>query len=213
MLIDNEEPEVGIHELRAHLDACHDCGDWLSRAGALSRDLRAMLAAPPPDLADRVMRGLAARPAPPTWPLRLARALLVVIATCQAAIGYAMVVEPGLLPHKGMTHDIREIGAFNLAIGVGFLTAALRPHAVWGVLPLATVGAVILTGTAVWDLYGAEAEPMREVHHVIVIVGWVVLVWLARLMRNPPDAGDARPGWWPARPGGGRMATPPEATA
>ncbi|MFE0153606.1 zf-HC2 domain-containing protein [Nonomuraea sp. NPDC059007] len=212
VLIDNEEPEVGIHELRAHLDACQACGDWLSRAGELSRGLPGLLP-PPPDLTDRVMRHLASRPVPPAWPLRLARVLLGALATCQIAIGYAMVIKPDFILDTGPIHDIREIGAFNLALGVGFLTAALRPHTVWGILPLATAGAVILTATALWDLYGAATEPLRESHHVIVIVGWAVLVWLARLMRNPPEADGARPGGLPARPGGGRTATPPGAAA
>ncbi|GAA1017387.1 hypothetical protein GCM10009556_063560 [Acrocarpospora pleiomorpha] len=213
-MLDGAEPGVGLHRLRIHLDRCPVCVDWLSGAAGLGRALRAMPAAPAPDLTDRIMRGLTGPPPKPAWPLRLARTLAGAIAVCQIVIGYAMVVAPSLVLHEGgASHELKEIGAFNLAIGVGFLTAALRPRSVWGVLPAATAGAMILTGTALWDLGNAQVVTLREAHHLFVVAGWMALLWLAVLMRNPPDTGQARGGGFPATSGGGGAAASPGATA
>ncbi|RFS80968.1 hypothetical protein D0T12_34420 [Actinomadura spongiicola] len=194
--IDDQDPGVGTYELLTHVNGCTACGDWLNRVVDLNRELRATPPSPAPDLTDRIMLNLNERRPRSRRPLRVLQVLLATIAACQIVVGCLMVVVPMRLLHEGgLTHDLREVGAFNLAFGVGFLTAALRPRLVWGVLPVVTFGAVMLTGTALEDLRTGEVVTLREAHHSLLLAGCVVLICMVRLIRTRP-----------ASPGGG---TPP----
>ena len=88
------------------------------------------------------------------------------------------------------THIARHVGASSLALAVGLLYAAWRPHRAFGLLPL--VGALLATTllSAVLDTVDGSQSVVAEAVHIIEMIG-LVLLWMV--------AGS--PGWDRARDG------------
>lgn len=74
-------------------------------------------------------------------------------------------------------HLSREMGAFEMAMAVGLLSAAWRPRLASGLLPFAAALAAAVAFTAVADVIGGNAGAGAEAHHVLDLAG-VVLLWL-----------------------------------
>ena len=75
------------------------------------------------------------------------------------------------------THIARHVGASAVALAVGLVYAALRPHRAFGLLPL--VGALLATTLAstLLDTLSGNRDAFAETVHVAELVG-MVLLWM-----------------------------------
>ena len=136
--------------LDAHLAVCADCADHERRTWTLHRSLRLRPADLVPDLTEQIR----ARARPPrsqrlTW-LRLALGWIGLIGIVQA-------LPDLLLGHDAgeSVHIARHIGALTIALFVGFLYAAWRPHRAFGLLPIAiALAAAMSLGAIVYIIAG-----------------------------------------------------------
>ncbi|MFB9903920.1 zf-HC2 domain-containing protein [Allokutzneria oryzae] len=192
--MDGEPEPVPETATDQHLRGCADCRSWQARATALTRTLRVRPAVSPPDLAPAV---LAAAPAP-RQPGRWTRAALVAVATTQLALGIAQLV--GVAPasaHGGHDepmggHLFNESTAWNLALAVGMLWAALRARTVAGLLPVLTGFLVVLGGFSVHDLIVGAVPFARVASHVPLVIGLGLLYALHRQQRLPAPSSPDR---------------------
>lgn len=184
--------------LAAHIDGCSDCEAYADRVAHLTRQVRVRRLAPEPDFVVRVMT----RSRPP----RLGRGgwLRPALVWCGLVLlvqGFRPLVFGELADTP--THIARHVGASAVALAVGFVYAAWRPHRAYGLLPL--VGALLATTlvSTVLDTLSGNRNALAETVHLAELVG-LVLLWLV--------AGS--PGWdrvWHHRHGhvkGGRGAAP-----
>lgn len=74
-------------------------------------------------------------------------------------------------------HVARELGSFDVALGIGLLWAAWRPARSAGLLPMALALAATLAVTAGIDVARGTAPAVGEAHHVLDLAG-VTLLWL-----------------------------------
>ncbi|MFJ1765632.1 zf-HC2 domain-containing protein [Amycolatopsis sp. NPDC088138] len=161
-----------------HLDGCAACRDWFTGAQRLRR---AMLLRPAPAVPDLTASILERTPAPAGegWGLRIA---LAVVAIAQLGLAFAQLL--------GTTHDAmpghlaHESGAWNLAVGIGLLTAALRPRLAGGQLPLLTGFVGVLFALSAGDLATGQVTVARLATHVLVVLGLALLYAVHRAHRN-----------------------------
>jgi predicted anti-sigma-YlaC factor YlaD len=178
--LDGEDPGVSTAELDRHLAACVACREWLREAERLHRLLRVSAADPVPDLSESIVAAVARSGAPvgPGRAGRLARAGLVAVAGAQGAL---------MIPQlAGHLHVIHEAASWNVAVGAGFLLAALRPAQAAGLLaPIATAVALLYAVT-VRDLLGGDVHVEHEVAHLVLLIGVALLMLLRRSDGQPP---------------------------
>lgn len=153
-----------------HLDQCPACQTWQARASALTRSLRVRPAEPTPDLVEAVLE-VAVIPTPMRgwW----ARAALVVVAVAQLTLGMAEVlgVNQGMSDMPMSGHLFNESTAWNLALGIGMLWAALRTRAIAGMLPVMSGFLLMLTAFSVHDLLNGGVTLSRVSSHGLLVVG------------------------------------------
>jgi peptidoglycan/LPS O-acetylase OafA/YrhL len=105
---------------------------------------------------------------------RLVRAGLAVVAMAQ----FVIIIPALVLGHGGIgvpAHAARELGAFNLALAVGFAAAALRQAHARGMRPLVGAATVCLIALSVIDTANGQTTLLAEVPHVIAVIGLVLL--------------------------------------
>lgn len=158
--------------LDAHLAECDECRDWHDRAVALASRTR-----PPtdewqhPNIEPRhfgMFRAL-------RFALAWTGALLIVWSA------------PGVFDSttdEAYIHLARHQAAFGVAIGVVFLVVAWRPDRAYGVMPMAVVFVVALTGAAVADLALGASSLSKESRHVVEIIG-LGLLWALGVNAGP----------------------------
>jgi predicted anti-sigma-YlaC factor YlaD len=184
--LDNErEPELtaALHE---HLSTCRHCQEWQEAAHKLTRRVRLTGVGPRPDRTERILDAVLRDSPRREQGRRLARGGLVA-----AAAGQLVIIVPALvLGQAGLDvppHASRELGAFNLALSVGFLVAAARPARAKGMLALigAATGALLLL--SVVDSGLGQTTLPNEVPHLITLAGWVMLWLLTRTEPSSPS--------------------------
>jgi predicted anti-sigma-YlaC factor YlaD len=190
-LLDDEEPEVEPRSLDEHLQTCADCRRWRSAAHEVTRNARLEPARPVTVPSDELVAAVLAHSRPPRRPgsVALARAGLVALAAAQTWI-----TVPSLLlgrDHHAPEHIAHEIGAFAMALAVGFLVAAWRPDRARGMRTLVGIVAGLLLVTAALDLIHGRTDFSEEAPHLLTIVGWLLLVHVAAA--TPPITGE--PSW------------------
>jgi predicted anti-sigma-YlaC factor YlaD len=190
--------------LAEHLAGCPACHAWQEAAHQLTRRVRVTLARPVPDQTERILNAVLAdrttRRQPGQRSPRLARIGLAV-----AAFAQLVIIIPALVfGNAGIgvpPHASRELGAFNLALAIGFLAASLRPVRARGMLPLVGAAIMALILLSAVDTAAGQTTVLAEVPHLIALVGWLLLYALARIDRHEPDRPDAagghpERGWW-----------------
>jgi predicted anti-sigma-YlaC factor YlaD len=171
--IDGEDTGVSGDVLGAHLRACRPCRDFATSLHRLDDVLPAADLTVPERSADilaAVRRDRAAR-SPSAVAGRVARAGLAVLAVAQMATAlFELTAGTG-------AHSLRDLGAFQLALAVGFLVAAVRPTTAPGLLPTAAALALCLLAVVGLDIAAGQTTSAGEATHTTELLG-VALVWL-----------------------------------
>ncbi|WP_446223079.1 zf-HC2 domain-containing protein [Nocardia sp. IBHARD005] len=186
--LDGEDEPVPADRLDEHLANCPDCRSWYAVAGRMTRRVRVSPAPPIPDLSAQI---LAAQPvaAPRRATARtVSRVLLALTGAAQltVALAQALGVDFGMTAAHGehaaamSAHLLNETTAWTAALGVGFLTAALRPRTVAGLLPMVAAFVVVLGGYAAVDGMQDRVTVARLASHSLVLLGALLLMLLAR---------------------------------
>lgn len=188
--LDGEDEGVPADQVDAHLETCADCQGWHETATALTRTLRVRPATPVPDLAAEVLDAAPpiVPPAPRGW---LPRTLLGGVAIAQLTLGLAQVLGTGASPHGAhvtgvdSSHLFNESTAWNLALGLGLLWAALRPAATAGLLPVTAAFVAVLIPYSASDLLTGAATAGRVLSHSLLLVGLALLALVHFRDRDP----------------------------
>ena len=172
--LDGEDSGIDGATLAGHLATCSGCRNWEADVVGLTRSVRVASADPIPDLTPSILAAIGREPVhsrlDPT-PLRWG---LVAV----AAVQFVFALSTLWFGANGVTgHLTREVGSFDLALGVGFLFAAWRPSRAYGMLPL--VGALVacLAVTTAVDLTEGRAGAGGEAAHLLDLVG-LAFLWL-----------------------------------
>jgi predicted anti-sigma-YlaC factor YlaD len=167
---------LGVDEalLDAHLATCPACCDHAAALASLHRSLRLQSADQVPDLTDQILTAAAAdRPRLRLNPTLVLRWVLVVIAAVE--IGLA---SPDLL---GRWHTGSELGTWCIAVGVGFLSVAMKPARAAALVPMLGFAGVLTALVTTRHLMDGAAKLSEEWPHGLVLAGVVVLVTISRL--------------------------------
>ncbi|KDO07392.1 zf-HC2 domain-containing protein [Amycolatopsis mediterranei] len=159
-----------------HLASCAKCREWFAGAERLRRAMLLRPAPPVPDLTAAILERTPA-PSGDGWGLRIA---LAVVAIAQLGPAFAQLLGTA---HDG-GHLGHESGAWNLAVGIGPLTAALRPKTAGGQLPLLTGFVGVLAVWSAGDLAAGQVALSRVATHVLVVLGPALLYAVHRGHRD-----------------------------
>jgi predicted anti-sigma-YlaC factor YlaD len=172
--LDGEATSAEEARLDRHLAVCASCRRFHDEVAALNRSVRLRSPASDPAFVARVMAD--ARPA------RLGRGgwMRPVLAWCAIVVGVQSFAPLVFGDSDGASaHTARHLGASGLALAVGLLYAAWRPHRAYGLLPFvgALFGATVIA--AVVDMIDGDASAFAESTHLAELIGIVVLWMIA----------------------------------
>jgi predicted anti-sigma-YlaC factor YlaD len=203
--LDGEELAGESAAIDAHLSGCGDCRHYLERAARVTRLTRTRVAEENPDLVAAV---LATAPPIPrrrrsAFPVRIALGGVGLAQCVLAAGGIALAgAHHGSIELAGASaaHLSHESSAWNLALAVGFLWAALATARPSGLVPIIGAFVGVLTVLSALDVLRGSVDPARLLTHGLVVAGWLLLLILQHITR--PDRGrgstTGRPGDRPA---------------
>ncbi len=177
--LDGEDPGAPAAAVEDHLGRCPRCRRWSAELARSARTLRVTAAEPVPDLTAPILAAARRRPAPTPGPARVAL-LLVGLAQLVVAL-------PGLLgdAEGASVHMAREHGAWELALAMGLLVAAVRPARTAGLVPvLAVLTATLVLSTGI-DVASGHTTALAETSHLLPLVGLAMLVLLRRWSPAP----------------------------
>jgi predicted anti-sigma-YlaC factor YlaD len=169
------DDELHLHEqqvLDTHLAGCPACRAHAERIAALTRSVRLRSAGAEAEFVARVMaRSRPARLGRGGW-LRPALAWCAIVIAGQS-------VRPLVLGEIAgtPTHIARHVGASGLALAIGLLYAAWRPHRAFGLLPFVAALAGTTLLSAILDTVTGSRSAMAEMFHVSELAG-LVLLWM-----------------------------------
>jgi predicted anti-sigma-YlaC factor YlaD len=169
------DDELGAHDsqrLEHHLSTCGECTAYAASVASMARSTRLRTAHVDPVFVETVMaRSRPARLGRGGW-MRPALAWIAVLTVAQSVSPLVFGEIDGT-----PTHVARHVGASTLALGIGLLYAAWRPHRAFGLLPFvaALFGAMIVA--ALFDMLSGDRSPVSELAHATEMVG-MVLLWM-----------------------------------
>lgn len=186
--MDGEDEPLPPEAVDRHLMTCAGCRSWYGHAQTMRRVMTVRAAPPVPDLTDTILERIPA-PSGEKWPARIG---LGIVAVAQLTLSVAQFL--GIATGMGgmaeggsmMDHLTHESTAWNVAVGVGLLWAALRTRAAAGQLPLLTGFVLVLTAFSAGDLLGSEVTAGRVLSHSLIVVGLVLLYVVHRQNREAP---------------------------
>lgn len=182
--LDHEALPPGLDEgaVDAHLATCPPCTTWAEEATVLHRAVRVRPARPVPDRTETILATVpaASRPRPVREGVRYAL-LAIGITQLVLAVPALFLAQDANTP----VHLTREMGAFELALAVGILSAAWRPRLATGLLPFAGALAAATLVAAGVDVVQGATVAVTEAHHILDLAG-VALLWL--LQTRPGQA-------------------------
>ncbi len=196
--LDGEEPAapagLADNSVDFHVRSCPACRRWAEAATELHRATRVRPAEWGPDLTTTILARIDAEDKPGTRPGRGRRLADIRVGLAVVALLQLVLAVPPLLGLEAgaSVHVARELGSFDAALAVGFLVCAWQPARAAGLLPVAGALAVFLVATAILDVASGRAPAASESHHLLDLVG-LVLVWLAARAEAEPGRG----GGWP----------------
>ncbi len=171
--LDAESTGLPSDDIDRHLAGCDACRAWQEAAHEVTRQFRLQAAedlasVPAPLRADVV--GTASRRRPSQ--VVVARAALV-------AAGIAQLLVTSRLLLSGDIDSFRDLGALEVALGVGYLVAAALPRRAAGMRSIVGTAALLLVASALLDLVHHRTTAFDEAPHLIAVAGWLLIVFLA----------------------------------
>lgn len=180
---DGEQSDELSATLAEHLADCASCRQWQRSAQTVTTLVRQAPVPVPPDRTEELLAAVLADQAPRRHTRRRlllqARAGLAAVAAGQ----FVLIVPALVFGNAGGGTPVQashELGAFNLALAVGFIVAALRPSLARGMLPLAGVASATLFVLAFVDSALGHTTLKAEAPHLITILGSLLLFALVR---------------------------------
>lgn len=168
-----------------HLAGCSDCRAWTLDVERIQRAARVAAA---PVMTDETERFVAAVQADSARRAGARRRLLPVqVALAAVAAAQLAVAVPSLLlGHDGFApeHVAHELGAFTVALAVGFASAAYRPRLATGMVPIVGIVAGLLVVTAWLDAALDNTTISSEWPHLLEVAGFLLLLRLAYLSND-----------------------------
>jgi predicted anti-sigma-YlaC factor YlaD len=169
--------------LAEHLTGCSSCRQWERSAEVVTTQVRRAPVPVPPDRTEQLLAAVLADQAPRRS--TRGRFLTPVRAgLAAAAAGQFVLIVPALVFGNAgggtPVHSSHELGAFNLALAVGFAVAALRPSLARGMLPFAGVTSVTLFVLASVDSAQGYTTLAAEAPHLITVFGSLLLLAATR---------------------------------
>lgn len=191
------EPEPPLtEEITEHLADCPYCAVWRESMHQLTRRVRLTSARALPDRTPQLLAAVLADQ-PTRRPSRAAYRVVRLGLAVAAAAQFVIIVPALILGDAGALvppHASRELGAFNVALAVGYVVAALRPSRARGALPLVAAATGLLVVLAFIDSALGQTTLLAESPHLIAVVGWALLAVLARGDAQEPLGRVGRPG-------------------
>ncbi len=182
-------------QLADHLEVCDGCARFAGDIAGLARRTRVGAAEEVPDLSVAITRRVAAElpagyatsaPSPSGSRVRT-RDLRRLVAL--AGVAQFVLAMPMLLGLVGPdVHAGRDLGALQVALGVGLVCAALQPRRASGLLPVLAVVAATTVVAGVLDVAMGVASLAAELTHLSELIGVVALWALARRTAQRPAA-------------------------
>lgn len=209
-LLDSEQPGVEHQQLERHLAACEACRRWREDAHAVTRRFRlAPVDVPAPR--EELLGSTRAARSRWSWP---EAATLTRLALLLVAVGQISITVPVLIfgsDHDAPIHVAHEMGAFDLALAIGFLAAAWRPSKARGMSTIVGAAALVLILTAVIDLAVGRTSPGDEAPHLLAVAGWLLLRRLSAFTPAPIEELELpMPAWLAERRESARREPAPE---
>jgi predicted anti-sigma-YlaC factor YlaD len=185
--LDGEPAMHSSAAVNGHVTGCDECRSWQEAAHRLTRSTRLTPARAMTDDTARILEAVMAdrkvRRPPLRNTLKNSRRLFFRGGLAMAAMGQLAITVPALvLGDAGVgvpLHASRELGAFNLALAVGFVLAALRPKLARGMLPLVAVATFGLIVVVAVDTAWGATTLLAEVPHLITVAGMALLFLIA----------------------------------
>ncbi|WP_230862493.1 zf-HC2 domain-containing protein [Amycolatopsis camponoti] len=178
--MDGETGPLPEAEVERHLRGCGACQAWQDQARRLRRSMLRQAPAVP-DLTAAILER-APLPSREKWAARVALGLVGLV---QSGLGFAEFLVPGDT-HAGAIHLSNESAAWNLALGIGLLWAALRPRTAGAQLPLVAGFALVLGVASVIDVSDGQVGAGRLLTHSLLVVGLVLMFVVHREQRRRP---------------------------
>ncbi len=177
--LDGEAFELRQDEIELHLLGCDACRQWEESAHELTRQFRLRVADPqtaPPSVLSGMQSVFSPRR---TLVVSLVRLALVAVAVAQVTVNLHLLT-------SGDIDGFRDLGALSMALGVGYLVAALIPRRAAGMRSIVGTASVLLISSATLDLMAHRTTLSDEAPHLITLAGWLLIVFLAR---STPEVG------------------------
>ena len=184
---DGEASAAELADLDGHLLGCPDCRAHQDRIHELRRSLVLRQSLPPVDLADRVLASVAGSASGAAEWIRYA---LGVVAASLVVLNLPLLLGLGA---GDVDHEVRHLGTFGVALGIGLLWAAFQPARATGLLPLAGALGVVTLVAALVDLGAGRTAAVTEASHLMELIG-IGLLWMLAggPQRLRSRAGEAR---------------------
>lgn len=188
--LDGEQEPGEQAVVDAHLAGCPECRAWQHAAAEVTRLARLSLVGGPGPVEGRPLDARrVATAAPGSWRGRLAVALrvgLAALGVAQVLLALAQMAAPmvdgsgpaGHMQGATAVHLIHESAAWNVAVGVAFLVVALRRARPAGLVPVLTAFVAVLCLLCVDDAVAGMVTVARLASHLLVLVGYVVVLLL-----------------------------------
>ena len=155
-----------------HLETCPGCRTYSEQIERLDRAVRIRPAEAVPDLVVAVnSRARPARQGRGGW-VRPALAWIAVVLFVQGIPALVLGNTEGADAHLS-----RHLGAFGVALAIGFVYAAWKPHRAFGLLPFTAALVLTMIGGAVFDLIDGGRSALSESIHLTELTG-LTLLWM-----------------------------------
>lgn len=165
-----------------HLAGCAGCVAFAASLERLDQRVLAVRAVPAPNLTAAVLTAVAAD----VQAERDRRVLELRWLVGLAGVAQLLFAIPLVLGVMGPSaHVGRDLGALELALGIGLIFAAWQPERAAGVLPVAAVVAAAAVVTGGLDVTSGRATLLQELPHLTEIVGVLALWALTRRLPRP----------------------------
>ena len=182
---DGEDPGVPPAALEVHVATCADCQRFAAGLGTLDVETAARTVSVADRTTSEILTAMRAdqrvRARQPAMqrPARMGLGLVGIVQLATAVPSLWSLVDG---------HSVRDLAAFQLALGIGFLVAAARPGTAAGLLPTAATLVGTLAVVVVGDVATGRVAAGAETIHLTEAVG-VALLWLL----TPRQASPQRP--------------------